>query len=232
LIKAGRVSAIIVAAGEGKRLGSETPKPFLELGDKTILETTVERFLRADLVDELVIVLSRIGLDLIKNGRELVGVSKFVEGGRERPQSVRKGFAAIDPAAEIVVVHDGVRPLVTPDLIEQVVLKAGETGAAITGVPAIDTLKEISDNGTVSRTIDRKKIVQVQTPQAFRCDLLREVYEGAELDGDEVTDEAVLFERAGLPVALVAGAPDNIKITTESDLKLAKLHLETEESEL
>ena len=130
MIKADRVSAIIVAAGEGRRLGSETPKPFLELRERTILETTVDRFLKTGMVDELVVVLSRTGLDLMKNRRKLGGVSKFVEGGRERPQSVRKGFEAIDPAAVVVVVHDGVRPLVSADLIERVVLKAGEVGAA------------------------------------------------------------------------------------------------------
>ena len=225
MINNGRVSAIIVAAGEGRRFGSGEPKAFVKLTERTILETTIQRFRETKLIDEIVVILSRRGLELAKEKGGLDGVSKVSEGGKERKFSVKKGFSLIDRATEIVVVHDGVRPLVSPELIERVVFKADEMGAAIAGVPAFDTLKEVSNSGVIKGTIDRSKIFQARTPQAFRYSLLEKIYAEPGFDDWDATDEAMLLERVGFPVSTVAGDRMNIKITTREDLELARTFL-------
>ncbi|HZS47200.1 MAG TPA: 2-C-methyl-D-erythritol 4-phosphate cytidylyltransferase [Blastocatellia bacterium] len=225
--------ALIPAAGSGSRIGSARAKQFLELSGIPILIRTLKKFEDCEQIDQIVVALPAAELS---GFLELTGkyglrkITRIIAGGNERQESVAKGLQAINnPKAEIVVVHDAVRPFVTVQQITDVIDRARETGAAMLALPVTDTVKEVSD-GIVTRTLDRKHIYLAQTPQAFRIDLLREAHRKAASDGVLATDEAALVERLGSSVAIVEGSPQNIKITRKQDLALAELILkETED---
>ncbi len=219
-----RVSAIIVAAGEGKRFGSA--KQFALLRGRPLLDWSLEKFESHPGVDEIVLVLpgdkDRIAYQ--GRGRKVIAV---VAGGPRRQDSVFRGVEALDPErADIVLVHDGVRPLVSRALITRVIEEAQRKGAAIPAVPVEDTLKEV-DRSRVVRTLDRERIYRVQTPQGFLYPILRMALDRAREEGYSEKDEAALLERTGETVAVVAGDPRNIKITTPLDLKMAEVWLES-----
>jgi 2-C-methyl-D-erythritol 4-phosphate cytidylyltransferase len=154
---------------------------------------------------------------------------EFVEGGEQRQQSVANALHAISASEEdIVLVHDAVRPLVTPEIIEDVLRAAEKHGAAIAGLPAIDTVKQVErkpDGAVIHTTIPRASVVLAQTPQGFRYPLLKKAFDDAIADGFLGTDEASLLERAGIPVAVVMGSPRNLKITAPADMELAEFYL-------
>jgi 2-C-methyl-D-erythritol 4-phosphate cytidylyltransferase len=220
--------AIIPAAGSGTRVGGQIPKQFLEIGGAPILLHTMRRFIECDDIGALAVALPAETLDEFRARSRDVGVRKpvfYVSGGAERSDSILNALRAVaELQPEIVAVHDAVRPFVAPAQISAVIATAKEVGAAILALPATDTIKEVED-GLIQRTIDRRRIWRAQTPQAFRYELLMRANQQARADGLAsalTTDDALLVERLGAPVAVVEGSPNNIKITTPEDLVLAE----------
>ena len=219
-------STIIVAGGSGKRMASSVPKQFLPLAGKPVLCHTIEAFHRFDPAMQIIVVLPR---EQVGRWRSLITVNGFtvdhiiVTGGEERFHSVREGLMKVAHDG-LVAVHDGVRPLVSVDLIERCFVAAEEHGSAIPVVPVTASVRELVDEG--SRAVDRSRFRVVQTPQCFRADLLWKAFE---LPYDPAfTDEATLVERMGLAVHLVDGEERNIKVTTPMDLRMAEVLLEAE----
>lgn len=222
--RAGDVTAIVVAAGRGERFGP-TPKVLAPLGTgaATVLSTALAAICRAPSVAGVVLV---VGDAVRPAAEELVagddwGVPvRIVAGGGRRQDSTLAGLLATPAGHDVVVIHDGARPLVTPDLVEACVAAARRDGAAIAAVPVHDTLKRVDLALAIVETVSRDGLWAAQTPQAFRRDLLLRAMTGPEFAGD-YTDEAGLFETLGWPVAVVPGAATNLKITRPDDLVLA-----------
>jgi 2-C-methyl-D-erythritol 4-phosphate cytidylyltransferase len=217
------IGVVIPAGGVGRRLGSATPKQFLRLGTRTILALTVEHFTRHPGVR--VVVVAAPTAHLARTRRALATVPnaarvQVVAGGAERQDSVWLGMQAVPDEVAVIVVHDAVRPFITRALVDRVVA-AARTGGAICALPIAETVKRVRD-AVVEATVDRSALWAVQTPQAFRAELLREAHEKARRDAFLGTDESMLVERLGHPVAVVAGLRDNVKITTPEDLARAK----------
>ncbi|HEY5074105.1 MAG TPA: 2-C-methyl-D-erythritol 4-phosphate cytidylyltransferase [Pyrinomonadaceae bacterium] len=227
--------AIVVAAGKGTRLGGNRPKQFLELDGTPVIIHTLRQFERCREINEVVIVLpaplTEESADTFLSFAKEFGLTKprrAVAGGATRAQSVQCGLAAI-AEAEVVAVHDGVRPFVTPEEIDQVVAAARVTGAAVLVAPVADTIKEI-EGERVLRTLPRSSLRRALTPQCFRFDILKRAYQQltqVEAEGFEVTDDCLLVERLGVEIVAVEGSARNIKITQEEDLALAEALLET-----
>lgn len=220
--------AIIPAAGSGTRLGGQTPKQFLPLAGIPILFHTLLRFETCPDIDAIAIALPVS--DLVEFGEEITKRDfqkpfHLVPGGKERSDSILNALEAVAGLApEIVVVHDAVRPFVTTKQISAVITRALEVGAALLALPATDTIKEV-ENGLITRTLDRRKIYRAQTPQAFRYELLLQANEAARaahVPSELMTDDSLLVERLGAPIAVVEGSVDNLKITTPADLLLAE----------
>jgi 2-C-methyl-D-erythritol 4-phosphate cytidylyltransferase/2-C-methyl-D-erythritol 2,4-cyclodiphosphate synthase len=216
------VSAIIAAGGRSVRLGGDRPKQFLSLGGRPILQRSVDAFLWSDRIADVVVALPP---DLVGDAPAyLRGRSKpieIVEGGARRQDSVTNAFALVAGRADVVVIHDAARPLVSADLIRRTVDAAVECGAAISALPATDTVKRGDANLFIVGTLPRGEIFLAQTPQAFRVDVLRDALAQASASAD-ATDEAALAERAGHRVRLIDGDPRNMKITTPDDLAVAE----------
>lgn len=223
-MSAGGVGAVIVAAGRSTRLPGRVPKPFRTLGGRWMVEYAVAAFGRCPRVDATAVV---VAPDQVPAVRERLGarVAAVVAGGDQRRQSVAAGLAAL-PEAAWIVVHDGARPFVSEALIARVLDAAVRTGAATVGLPLTDTVKEVAGD-RVRRTVDRTSLWTVQTPQAFRADLLREAHRRVPTDAP-VTDDAGLVERIGGEVAVVPGDPRNLKVTTADDLERARDQLVAE----
>lgn len=218
-----RVSAIIVAAGKGKRFGSS--KQFALLKGKSVLDWCLEKFEANKSVAEIILVLRDENLRGKYIGR-YHKIAAVARGGERRQDSVLSGLRRIDPEkADIVLVHDGVRPLVEQDLINRVIAAAQEKGAAVPAIPIEETIKLI-EKQEVRQTLDREKLFRIQTPQGFTYGILKHALDKAREDNFYGTDEASLVERTGKRVAVVAGEPKNIKITTREDLKIAEALLE------
>lgn len=209
-------SAIIVAAGSGTRFGSDIPKQFVEIAGKPLLEHTLEKFEACAEIDEIVLVLSADQISSFRS--EISKLTKVVAGGATRAESVQNGLAVVSESANIVVVHDGARPLVTVEEIAQTVSKAAETGAACLVAEVSDTIKHV-ESGEIVRTVDRTKLRRALTPQAFRVDVLRRAFEefGA---AETATDECYLVEKLGVPISCVEGSSQNIKVTRPEDIRL------------
>jgi 2-C-methyl-D-erythritol 4-phosphate cytidylyltransferase len=216
-------TAIIVAAGSGTRFNSDKPKQFVELLGKPLILHTVERFQQAATIDSIILVLAEDRIDEFKaitSCHQSNKLSKIVAGGSTRAESVLNGLNSIDDASEIVAVHDGARPLVTPAEIDAVVDRAAQTGAACLVAAVSDTIKTIHGN-EIGTTLDRTKLRRALTPQAFKIQVLRRSFENAVLD-DSVTDECYLVEKLGHPITFVEGNPINIKVTHSEDLVVAE----------
>jgi len=218
-----RTSAIIVAAGAGKRYGE--PKQFAYLKGKPVLEWTLETFEAHPDVDALILVLpDEQGLRHYQ--MRYPKILDCVPGGEKRQDSVWQGFRLLVAAApEIVLVHDGARPLVSADLISRVIGAARTDGAAVPVLALEDTIKEVREGRAVG-TVDRAFLARAQTPQGFRFEVLKKALESARRDRFYGTDESALAERLGLPVTAVEGDPKNLKITTPVDMKLAEALLD------
>jgi len=223
--------AIVVAGGKGTRFGGNRAKQFLELNAIPIIVHTLRQFERSQQIDSVVIVLppaEMAAFQSLQDKFDLKKVARVVAGGETRAQSVQNGLAAIKKA-DVVAVHDGVRPLVTPDEIDEVVSAAAASGAAVLVAPVGDTIKEI-ENNRVTRTVPREGLRRALTPQCFRVDLLKRAYEGLaeiEASGIEVTDDSFLVERLGVNIAAISGSARNIKITNEEDLAVAEILLKS-----
>jgi 2-C-methyl-D-erythritol 4-phosphate cytidylyltransferase len=219
-----RLAVVIPAGGVGTRFGSRLPKQFVRLGRAPILTETVGHFTRHPAVVAIVVAAPEIHVE--RTRRALARVTRrapvtVVQGGGMRQDSVWLALQAVPRDADIVVVHDAVRPLITRGLIDAVVRAAVETGAAICALPITETVKRVRQ-GVVETTLDRSELWVVQTPQAFRAALLREAHEKARRDAVVGTDDAMLVERLGHPVRVVRGLAENVKITTPDDLRRAR----------
>jgi 2-C-methyl-D-erythritol 4-phosphate cytidylyltransferase len=223
--------AIIAAAGTGSRMASNRPKQFLQLAGTPIIFHTLKPFELCDSIQEVIVVLpaAESAAFLAQAGKSrLRKLTRVVPGGATRADSVKRGLMSIRAAtAEIVAVHDGVRPFVTVEEIDETVAAARRDGAAILATPVTDTIKVI-DGDTVVETLARQHLRQALTPQCFRYDLLREAYDVADVTDPALTDESALVERLGHKVTIVEGSPRNIKITTPRDLLIAETFLKDE----
>jgi len=221
-------TAIIAAAGIGSRMASDRPKQFLQLAGTPIIFHTLAPFEQCDRIQEVIVVLppDETAAFLTLAGKHgLRKLSRVVPGGMTRADSVKRGLMAIRPAtANIVAVHDGVRPFVTVEEIESVVAAAESDGAAILVAPVTDTIKHVKDNAVI-KTLDRLELRRALTPQCFRYELLRKAYEHADVADPTLTDESALAEKIGVPVTAIEGSSRNIKITTPQDLLIAETFL-------
>jgi 2-C-methyl-D-erythritol 4-phosphate cytidylyltransferase len=232
-----RVFVIVPAAGIGTRMlaaGVNAPKQFLEVGGVPILVHSLRAFLAVPRVDAVCIAVRSAERDRMQTQIaefELGPRVHLVDGGDHRQESVHNALQALecDPD-DIILVHDAVRPLIDPATIDRTIDAIVRHGAAIVGLPAIDTIKQVertSDGAIITATIPRERIVQAQTPQGARASLLRQAFAEAEADEFAGTDEASLLERAGIQVAVVAGTSRNLKITQPGDLELVEFYLRT-----
>ena len=218
--------AIIPAGGAGKRLGSSIAKQYLLLDHVPVLVRTLKIFQQAKVIDEIVLVVPED--DLISARKQLLDkydltkVTAIVAGGNERQDSVRKGLSAIVDKCNVVIIHDGVRPLLTEEMLNQVVAAAKSDGASSIGVKVKDTVKQTTDDNLVAATLPRNNLWLTQTPQAFAFDVLQKAYAAAVSDKFYGTDDASLVERIGVKVKMIAGSYENIKITTPDDLIIAE----------
>lgn len=223
--------AIVVAAGRGSRMGGGQAKQFREISGIPIIIHTLNRFERCATIDETVVVLPESALDEFASHAKAHGlrkVARAVAGGETRAASVWRGLQTFgEKMVNVVAVHDGVRPFVTPDEIDRVVREAETSGAAILAAPAVETIKE-AEGGLILRTLERKKLWHAQTPQCFRYELLRRAYELALAHGLDATDDSALVERTGATVRIVEGGAHNIKITTPQDFALAEILLRSD----
>ena len=219
-----KVTAIITAGGRGVRIGGDVPKQFLHIAGRPILEHTLENFKSTGLVDEVVLVVPPDAVDSVQADYEGFGawIAAVVPGGKERQDSVGNGLKAVGPDAEIILVHDGVRPFVTADMLRRSVEVAAEHGGAICAIPVSDTLKRADADGVVAETVDREGLWRMQTPQTFSREILQQAFAKAFEDGFYGTDEGMLVERLGHKVRLVPGSEFNIKITRPEDLVLGE----------
>ena len=225
-----RVVALIPAAGQGRRMGAEKPKAFLPLGGLPILAHTLQKFEDCPLVDEV--------LPLVPPGETLgwaeeivlrsglKKVLRIVPGGQERQESVYRGLQAVQGKADWVLIHDAVRPFVPQALIQQALSETFQWKAVVVALPANETIKEVSAEMAVVRTVDRRRLWMTQTPQSFEFPMILRAHEEARKAGFRGTDDASLVERQGIPVRILQGSRFNMKITTPEDLVLAEALLE------
>ena len=217
--------AIIAAAGTGSRMASDRPKQFMQLAGTPIIFHTLKPFELCDGIQEVIVVLpaAESAEFLAQAGKHgLRKLARVVPGGATRADSVKRGLMSIRSAtAEIVAVHDGVRPFVTVEEIENTIEAARADGAAILATPVTDTIKLVED-ASVVKTLERRNLRQALTPQCFRYELLRQAYEQADVNDPSLTDESSLVERLGHAVTIVEGSTRNIKITTPRDLVIAE----------
>lgn len=226
------VAAVIVAAGKGVRMQAPLRKQYLSLAGLPILTRTLIVFDGCDLIDDIYLVIPKADLDFCRE--KIVGRVTFtrklhlVFGGARRQDSVYNGLQKIDPDCSIVVIHDGVRPFVSIEQVVATIKEARAFGACILGVPAHDTLKQVDATENIVHTLQRDNIWLAQTPQTFRCDLIKKAHEKAKADGYLGTDDASLVERLGEPVKIIPGSRGNIKITHKEDLEIAQCLLASE----
>lgn len=224
-------TAVIVAAGKGKRMGTEISKQFLPLCGKEILAHTVEKFEKAENIRDIILVTGEDSLQDVQDMTQEYGWEKIrsiVAGGKERQDSVWNGLQEVSADAEIVLIHDGVRPFVTEDILNLSMETAMEMGGCVAGVPAKDTIKVCNSENIAVDTPDRSTLWQIQTPQTFRRELIMKAYEQAKEDGFVGTDDASLAEYSGYPVKVIMGSYRNIKITTKEDLLIGETFLKEE----
>ena len=232
-----RIVAILPAAGFGTRMGGESPKQFRPLDGVPVIIFTLRRLAACPSITEFLISTRPDEVDSLaaRVTQETLGKPvRVVRGGDTRQQSVANALAEVPADAELIVVHDAVRPLVTREQVERVIAEARVRRAAILGIPAMDTLKEVKraslpeDVALVIATIPRERVVLVQTPQVFDANLLRQALARASEDGFTASDEAGLVERLGHDVYVVQGSERNLKITKPGDLELAEFYLARE----
>lgn len=222
---------IVVAAGASRRMGGVN-KQLLPLGGVPVIIRTLRRFDRSAFVSRIILVAREEDLLTIQHlaaEYEISRLTDLVAGGADRHASVLNGFARLRPDEEKVLIHDGARPLVSDFVIGNVAQALSCCDAVICGLPVTDTVKRVGENGTVRETVDRTGLYTVQTPQGVSVPRYREIC-GQLPDASAFTDDAGLFEAAGVPVTVVAGSPRNIKITTPEDIVLAQLYLREEEA--
>jgi 2-C-methyl-D-erythritol 4-phosphate cytidylyltransferase len=219
------VFAIIAAAGDSRRFGGRVRKPYVKLGRDPILVHSVKRLAEIASIRNMIILVNAEDEATVR--RRLLPrlrryrVAEIVVGGRTRQESVQNGLAHAPEAADLVLIHDAVRPLVRKEMIEETIRAAAKVGAAILAAPVKATLKRVGVDRLVRTTVPRDDLWAAQTPQVFRRDLIQRAYVKAKADGFWTTDDAAIVEHLGHPVAIVEGNDENIKITTREDLRMA-----------
>ncbi|NES72140.1 MAG: 2-C-methyl-D-erythritol 4-phosphate cytidylyltransferase [Okeania sp. SIO2D1] len=221
---------LIPAAGMGRRMGSQRNKLLLTLLDKPLLSWTLEAAFKSHYINWIGIIGQPV--DFPDFQKMISGLStnksmsiELIEGGSTRQESVYKGLQALPPEAEQVLIHDGARCLVTPELLDRCAEEILKCPGLIAAVPVKDTIKVVDSSGVIQDTPDRRNLWAAQTPQGFEVKLLKECHEKGRQLGWEVTDDAALFEKCGLPVKVVAGEETNLKVTTPVDLRVAEFIL-------
>ena len=218
-----KVAVIIPAAGAGQRFGGQVKKPFALLDNRPIFIRSIELFLNRPEVCQTILTVAPEDYDVVREkyaANIMIMGFKLVKGGAERFDSVRAALAAVDPEAELICVHDAVRPCVLDAWIEQVFAEAAKSGAAILAAPLTGTIKRVAESGVIDETVPRTGLYEAQTPQVFRKDLLLKAYQEMPADFGP-TDDAQLVERLGHGVTIVVTDRRNIKITTAGDMSLA-----------
>jgi 2-C-methyl-D-erythritol 4-phosphate cytidylyltransferase len=233
-----QITAILPAAGLGTRMGAETPKQFLELDGVPIAILSLRRIAACPLVTHIIVATRP---DVVEKLESRIRQENFkqpvrvIPGADSRQGSVAEALKLIPNDVELVLVHDAVRPFVSPEHVTRVIEEARRCKAAIVGIPAMDTVKEVKraslpeDVALITNTVPRERIVLAQTPQVFDTRLLKEAFARAEADGVNASDEAGLVERLGHDVHVVHGSERNIKITKPADMELARFYLHLEQ---
>ncbi|SHI14365.1 2-C-methyl-D-erythritol 4-phosphate cytidylyltransferase [Sporanaerobacter acetigenes] len=227
------VSVIVAAAGMSNRMRSRINKQFIFIDNKPVLAHTLEKFEMCKYVDEIIVVAKEDEIDYCK--KEIVKkydfkkVSKVVKGGKERQDSVYNGLLALDEKCKIVLIHDGARPFVKVKNIEDGISGVTKYGACVVGAPVKDTIKVVDDNNDIKNTPHRSQIWAAQTPQCFWRHIIMQAYKAALDDNFTGTDDSMLVERLGVPVKMIMGSYENIKITTPDDLIVAESMLKDKE---
>ena len=223
------ISALIVAAGQGVRMGAAQRKQYLQLGDLPILAHTILAFDQCVSIDQIVLVVPKEEIDYCRETLLpavcLTTHLVLVPGGKRRQDSVYNGLSVLSDDDDIVLIHDGVRPFVPAELIENCIQGAQKWGACIPTLEVTDTLKKIGPDQTIQATISRDQLHQAQTPQAFKLRLVKKAHRLSREKKWRVTDDASLLEQIGVDVHVIPGTPDNIKITTPEDLRRAQMIL-------
>jgi 2-C-methyl-D-erythritol 4-phosphate cytidylyltransferase len=218
-------NAIIVAAGKGVRMGTALRKQYLLVAGQPILSHTLHQFDVCTSVDRIYLVVPKQDLvycqEKVLPTTNLKKPVKLVTGGSDRQQSVFRGLESLEHKEGLVAIHDGVRPLIEPAIIEACVLRASEKGACVPGIPVSDTIKKADQRGVITATVQRKDLWSIQTPQVFEYRIIIDAHKRAIKEGFTGTDDASLVERLGYPVTIINGSKTNIKVTTEEDLIMA-----------
>lgn len=225
-----KITAIVLAAGQGKRMHSKIQKQFLEIQNHPVLYYSLRCFQDSSLIDDIILVTGNDMISYCKN--EIVDhysfakVSNVIAGGKERYDSVYQGLLACTDT-DYVFIHDGARPFITEEILERGLVGVRETGACVVGMPSKDTVKLSDEEGFVGTTPERKQVWTIQTPQIFSYNLIRKAHESIrKKDMSSITDDAMVVEQeSGVKVRLVEGAYQNIKITTPEDLDIAEMFL-------
>jgi len=219
-------SVVIVAGGKGTRMGSDINKQYLELNGKAILAHTIEQFERCHKIDEIIVVTGEDEVDYctkqIWRKYGFLKIKSIVPGGRRRQDSVYNGLLGVSPKTQIVLIHDGARPLIKEEQIKASIEGAMEVGACVVGVPVKDTIKICDQNQLIVQTPSRDTLWAIQTPQTFQYEKILKAYKEANKNDLQATDDAMMVEALGYPVKMIHGRYDNIKITTPEDLVVAK----------
>ena len=220
-----KIAVIILAAGKGERFGGSEPKTLAKLDGRPIFIRSIEHFVNRDDVCQIILAVSGADLQEIKSkyapNVSFMGV-RIVEGGQSRRDSVADALEAVKDEAELIAIHDAVRPCTTQQMIDDVFTAAAKSGAAILASPIQGTIKRVADSGVIDETVPRVRLYEAQTPQVFRREVILEAY--AKAPGDdkvEITDDAQMVELSGHPVQVVTSGATNIKITTKADITLA-----------
>lgn len=216
---------IIVAAGTGSRMNKDINKQFIKLNNKEIIVHTIDKFYNNDSIDDIVVVIKESEEEyFINNVIKKYGFDniKITYGGNERQDSVHNGIKELDKNCDVVIVHDGARPFVTDDIIKNSIEGAKKHNAVVVGVKVKDTIKIVGEDGNIIDTPNRSYLWSVQTPQVFKYEVITKAYEDAYNGNYYGTDDAMLVERIGYNVKMIEGSYDNIKITTQEDLKFGE----------
>lgn len=220
-----KVAAIVLAAGKGKRIGGSTSKQWLSLGGKPVVAHALQRFEECKSINAVIVVVQPYEVEYLKDAIikrfRFKKIIQVVKGGNERQDSVRNALDVIDDAFDTIVVHDGVRPFVSLPIIEKGIESAEKTGASAVCVPLKDTIKEVC-SGYAVKTLCREGLWAVQTPQAFKTEIIKHAHKEAARLGIYTTDDSSLVERFGFKVAVIEGSYENIKITTKEDLLIGE----------
>lgn len=220
------VSVVIPAAGMGKRMNTDINKQYIELKGKAILAHTIEKFEKNKYIDEIIIVTRKDEEDFCKKNIVLKynfkKVKDIVCGGKERRDSVYNGLKKVGKNTDIVLIHDGARPFITDEIINNSIKEILLHRAIVVGVPVKDTIKKVNEENTIENTPNRKHLWSVQTPQGFFYDIITECYSKSIEEDIEATDDSMLVENYGYKVKMVMGSYENIKITTPEDVLIGE----------